>query len=257
MNIFDWLPELLLVFSRISAFLLVTPIFGRNVPAQVKVGFSAFLAIVSWLTMTDQDDLVFDTAYIGMILREVLVGLALGYLTVLFFAILQIAGAFIDLQMGLGIASVLDPVTGNQSPLMGNFKYILGLLIFISINGHHLLIRGIINSYRWIPLQGESVIRVIDGNVSEFLLRSLGMVFLLAFQLASPFIAVMFLIDLCLGILAKTSPQMNIFVIGVPIKILVGFAMFVVLIPGFFALFQALFERMLTGMDQLMQVVGG
>ncbi len=256
MEIMDWLPALLLLFCRITAFFISTPIFGRNVPSQVKIGFSAFLSIVTWMTLPDTSSVHFDTIYIAMIIREIIVGLVLGYITSLFFAVFQISGSFIDMQMGLGIASVLDPVSGIQAPLMGNFKYLMALMVFFSINGHHLLMRGLILSYKWIPLSGQGLIHMVDGQVSNFLLQSLGIVFMLSFQLASPFVAVMFLIDLSLGILTKTAPQMNIFVIGVPIKILVGFMMFIVLIPGFLYLFEMLFQRMLGSLDDLMRIVG-
>jgi flagellar biosynthetic protein FliR len=197
----------------------------------------------------------FDDTYLLSVMREVLVGLALGFTAYLFFTAVQVSGSFVDLQMGFGIANVVDPLTGAQSPIIGNFKFIVAILLFLAVNGHHYLLQGLMDSYRWVPLSNELFARIYRGDVSNFLLDSFIHMFYLAFQLAGPLIVSLFLADVALGILARTAPQFNIFVVGLPFKILLGFVVILVMIPGFLFLFQHLFQTMFAAMRQLMFIL--
>ena len=95
-----------------------------------------------------------DLSYVILIVQEVLVGLLLGFTAYLIMTVVQTAGAFIDIQIGFSMANVIDPFTGTSSPLIGNFKYYLALLVFLSMNGHHYLFDAIMYSYDWIPITG-------------------------------------------------------------------------------------------------------
>lgn len=252
-----YLPNWLLIFCRITAFMLVSPIFStRGVPATWKIGISAFIALLIFAAAGLKDPVIMDGLYIGSIIREILVGLLLGFTAYIFFTTVQIAGAFIDIQMGLGIANVIDPMTGAQSPIIGNFKFIIVILLFLSFNGHHFLIDGIMRSYEWIPLSGNLFDSIQSGAVHEFLFRSFSNVFELALQMSAPLVVALFLTDVGLGILSKTAPQFNIFVVGVPIKIMVGFLLLIMIIPGFLILFQDLFGKMFQAMEQLVRLIG-
>lgn len=253
-----YIPNWLLIFCRVSSFVMIAPVFStRGLPAQWKVGLSAVLAFLAFAPAgMGEHPAEFDWLYIVSILREILVGLLLGFAAYLFFTAVQIAGAFIDIQMGLGLANVIDPMTGAQSPIIGNFKFILAMLLFLSFNGHHLLIDGLIRSYEWIPLSGELFARIYEGRIHEFLIRTFMTVFTLALQMAAPLVVAMFLTDIGLGILSKTAPQFNVFVVGVPIKLLVGILLLLLIIPGFITLFQQLFASMFDSLSQLIQLVG-
>lgn len=189
-------------------------------------------------------------------MREVLIGLLLGFIGYLMFMAIQTAGSFIDIQIGFGIANVIDPMTGTSAPILGNFKYMIALLMFLSMNGHHHLLDAIVYSYKWIPMNNDLFLRMVDGSLSEFLVRTFAQSFVLAFQMSAPLVTALFLTDVGLAFLARTAPQYNVFVIGVPLKIIIGIALLLVLMPGLAVLFQNLFEIMFESMENLLGLMG-
>jgi len=249
-------PVFLLIFCRITSFFVVAPVLStRGVPPTFKIGLGFFVSLLVYLTYGASESVDTGAAYLLLIVREVLAGLLLGFVAYLFFSVVQTAGAFIDLQMGFGMANIIDPVTGTSAPMMGNFKYMLLTLIFLSLNGHHYLLSALMRSYEWIPLDNRLFARMADGSAADFLARAFSETFLLALQLSAPIVVAMFLTDVGLGFLAKTAPQYNVFVIGMPIKILVGFLILILLIPGFTALFGSLFADMFEALESLLNLL--
>lgn len=250
--ILQLLPPFLLIFCRITSFFVVTPIFSaRTIPTHYKIGLSAFLSFIIVASEVGEQPVVIDALYALSIMKEIVIGLLLGFIAYMFFTVVQTAGSFIDLQMGLGMANIIDPMTGAQAPLLGNLKFFIATLLFLALNGHHYLIAAILDSYEWVPLSSDLFAKLYDGSVNEFLVTSFSQAFALAFQMAAPFVAAMFLVDVGLGILTKVAPQFNVFVIGIPLKILIGFLMLMLLIPGFYNLFSELFDRMIKAVQQL------
>jgi flagellar biosynthetic protein FliR len=251
--ILDYLPNFLLIFCRITGFFVTAPVFStRGVPAAFKIGISLFVTLIAFSSVGLGEAAAFDWEYALSIVKESLLGMLLGFTAYLFFTAAQIAGSFVDMQMGFGIANVIDPMTGVQSPILGNLKFFVAMLLFLSMNGHHYLLSAIMDSYAWIPLDNAWLKNIASGSVSTFLFESFVQVFKMAFQLAAPLVVAMFLADLGLGMLARTAPQFNIFVIGIPLKIIIGFLLLLVMIPGFLALFQALFAELFEAMYRLM-----
>lgn len=256
--IFQYLPYFLLVFCRITSFFVTAPIFSsQGVPAQFKIGLSFFVALFTFFTVSLDVSVEWSFGMISLILKEVFIGLLLGFVATLFFRVVQIAGSFVDIQMGFGIANVIDPMTGMQSPILGNFKYFIMVLLFLSMNGHHLLLRGIMQSYQWVPLDHSIFSYIESGAISSFLIDSFILAFTSAFQMAAPMIAALFLTDVALGILAKTAPQFNVFVIGLPLKMMIGYIVLILLVPGLLYLFSQLFEMMFEEISQLLQMLAG
>jgi flagellar biosynthetic protein FliR len=228
----------------------------RSVPAPFRIGIAFFMTLFTFMSIEVQF-MEIDAAYILMVLREVLIGVLLGFVAFMFFTVIQISGSFVDMQMGFGVANVIDPMTGMQSPLVGNFKYFLALLIFLSLDGHHYLLTAIMNSYEWVPLDNMFFARIYEGSISSFLLRTLSTMFVLAFQLTAPMIVAIFLVDLGLGMLARTAPQFNVFILGLPLKNMVGFLILLVMIPGLLYLFQQLFSRMFEAVGEILMIIQG
>lgn len=254
-----YLPNFLLIFCRITSFFVVVPIFStRGVPPTFKIGLSLFLTFLIFMSsgLLKEQAVALDGAYMILIMKEIVIGLFLGFIAYMFFNAVQIAGSFIDIQMGLGIANVIDPMSGIQSPIMGNFKFFIAILLFLAMNGHHYLIEAIVRSYEWVPLSNDVFARIAAGSPSEFLIRAFAGMFGLALQMAAPLVVCLFLTDVGLGILSKTAPQFNIFVVGVPIKIIVGFLLLIVVIPGMLYLFQDLFRSLFESMEQMSKLLG-
>ncbi|MBU7317345.1 flagellar biosynthetic protein FliR [Paenibacillus oleatilyticus] len=256
--VLQYLPGFLLFFCRISSFFVIAPVFAaRNVPMQLKVGLSFFVAFITFFSIGLTTPVAMDSLYILSVFREVFVGLTLGFIAYMFFQVVQISGAFIDLQMGFGIANVIDPLTGAQSPILGNLKYMIAMLLFLSFNGHHYLLEGIMRSYEWIPLNNELFVENYNGQLSDFMLKTFSQVFAISFQMAAPLVVAMFLTDVGLGLLARVAPQFNIFVIGIPVKIIVGFILLLLLFPGYELIYKEKFSTMLETMAKFFGLFTG
>ncbi|WP_312029505.1 flagellar biosynthetic protein FliR [Paenibacillus sedimenti] len=216
---FKVLPSFLLIFCRITSFFVVVPVLSsRNVPTMFKIGLSIFISLIAFTTLSINEPVLIDGQYVLLILREMLVGIVLGFLAYIFFTVVQTAGAIMDMQIGFSMANVIDPLTGVSTPMLGNLKYMVAVLLFLTFDGHHYFIRAIIDSYQWIPLNNQLFDRIYNGQISDFLFQSFSKMFYLSFQLAAPVVAALFLADLGLGLLTRVAPQFNIFVIGAPLK---------------------------------------
>lgn len=247
----------MLVFCRITAFFVVTPVFSsRNIPAYVKVGLATFVSLLTFSGLGIQQ-VPIDSVYFLSILKEIGVGLLLGFIGYMFFAVVQIAGAFIDMQMGLSMANIVDPLTGVSSPITGNLKFMVAMLLFLVLNGHHLLLTAIVQSYDWIPLQNDAFAQMYSENMTEFMIRSFTDSFALAFKMAVPLVAALFLTDVGLGILARTAPQFNIFVIGIPLKIIVGLVLLSFFFINMMPMFSKVFEALFVAMEKAIALLGG
>ncbi|WP_334072972.1 MULTISPECIES: flagellar biosynthetic protein FliR [Paenibacillus] len=247
----------LLIFCRMTAFFVVAPIFSsRGVPMNFKVGIAGIISLLIVTIQGTNQAIPNDLGYLLLVFREVLIGLLMGYVAYLIFSVIQTAGSFIDIQIGFGIANVIDPMTGASAPVIGNFKYLIATLLFLTINGHHYLLDAVIRSYNWIPLSNEAFQRLYHGSVSEFLVRTFSQSFMLAFQMSAPLVVALFLTDVALGFLARTAPQFNVFVIGIPVKIIVGLVVLLLLVPGFIVAFENLFEVMFKALHNLFGTLG-
>lgn len=249
------LPIFLLIFARVLAFFVAMPLFSyRTIPTMFKIGFSFFMALIM-LNTVDATTLVIDHTFIFLLVKEVLVGLFIGLIAYIIISAIQVAGGFVDFQMGFAIANVMDPQTGAQSPLTGQYFYMFALLFLLAVDGHHLIIDGIYNSYAFIPV--ESFVPFGDRSIADFVIDSFNYMFVAAFQMAIPIVGTLFLVDIALGIIARTVPQLNVFVVGLPLKILVSFLAIFVFLALYITIVENLFSAMFNTMRQLMQLFGG
>ena len=247
---------LLLMIVRVSAFFVSLPLFSyRTIPPQMKIMLAIALAWMMYYTI-NVDPIPIDGTYILLVLKEVIVGLMLGLTAYIVMSAVQIAGGFIDFQMGFAMANIIDPQTGTQSPLMGQFFNFLALLTLLAINGHHLMLDGIYYSYQFMPID-QLFPNFGSENTVEFIMKLFGTVFAIAFQMSAPIVATLFLVTLALGITGKTVPQMSIFVIGFPIKIAVGFFVLIVTMGVTIQVMRNLIELMLVSLRNLMVILGG
>ncbi|RIW36421.1 flagellar type III secretion system protein FliR [Bacillus salacetis] len=246
----------LLVFMRVSAFFITLPLFSyRSIPAQHRIGFAGAIAWIMYYTI-DASPIALDAAYILLIMKEAMIGLFIGFTAYMIISAIQVAGSFIDFQMGFAIANVIDPQTGAQSPLVGQYLYTFALLLLLAVDGHHLLLDGVFYSYQFIPID-QAWIPFGNENLVEYIINTFNSVFIIAFQMSIPVVATLFLVDVALGIVARTVPQLNIFVVGFPIKIAVSFLVLFIVLGVMMALMQQMFELMMFTMRDLMKIIGG
>ena len=246
----------LLILTRITAFFVTVPLFSyRSIPATQRIIFGALLAWMLVYTI-DVPDMDIDGTYLLLVMKEAVIGLFIGIIAFIVMSAIQIAGGFIDFQMGFAIANVIDPQTGAQSPLLGQFFNSLAILLLLALNGHHMLLDGIFYSYQFMPVN-HLWPAFGDERLVEFVIRTFATSFAIAFQMSIPVVATLFLVDLALGITARTVPQLNIFVVGFPIKIGVSFIVLLITMGVMIQVMRKLFEVMIAGMRDLMIILGG
>ncbi len=212
----------LLILVRITAFMYIAPIFGMSsTPGRVKIGFSAFVSILLYQVILPKDGLEYSGvfAYSELVIREVLVGLLIGYAANICNTIVQTAGKLIDMNIGLSMATEYDPTTNSEvSIVAGMYNYFILLLLLVS-NMHLYIFRTLVDSYTVIPI-GKALFNM--DSLYASMVRFMGDTFVIAFRIFLPVFAVAMILNCILGILAKVAPQMNMFSVGMQIKLLVG-----------------------------------
>lgn len=239
----SWLYAVLLCSIRLGAVLSLSPVLGGfTLPAYVRVllvmGLSALL--VSGL---GQGVPVLPPSLGGVVLQvlaELGVGAQLALAVHCAFAVFSMAGRLLDVQIGFGIGGVFDPATRSSSPLLGGILSLVAVVVFFSAGGLHLLIRGIAFSLQHVPLGGYRLFS-LEGVVRQF-----GQVFSLGLQLCAPVVFCLFFVDVGLAVLSRNLPQMNVLVVGMPVKLLVGLGLLalsaVYMAPAFMRVFAAVFS---------------
>ncbi|MCW2277927.1 flagellar biosynthetic protein FliR [Heliophilum fasciatum] len=240
------LDTLLLIIVRVSGIMLLAPIFNqRGFSTLGKAGTSFFLALIVFFSLPAEKLPPVPSElfpYALTVVQEALLGVAIGFILQFVFSAIMIAGQMIDVQLGLGIVSVIDPLWGGQAPISGNFLQLLALLIFVIFDGHLLIVKALIESFHTIPITQALWGQVDAGAMADYMARVFSGVFLTGIQLAMPILAVTLITDFALAIVARTVPQLNIFVVGVPLKLLVGLAAMWVLIPFYLDALDKLFS---------------
>ncbi|MBE3574856.1 MAG: flagellar type III secretion system protein FliR [Firmicutes bacterium] len=238
-------PVFLLVFVRVSGVLATSPFFAsRAIPLPVKALSPLLLAFLLWPSLPAHTRAPSQwPQYVGAVGAEVLVGVLLGFLISLAFAVFQMAGEFVDIPIGFSLANVLDPVFGAQQSILARFLYVLATVVFFAINGHYAILMAMARSFSILPLGG---FRQWPG-LTELVTRYFADTFALAFQVAFPVVAAMLLTDVAFGIVNRTVPQVNVFIVGFPMKILVGLLFLAILLP----FYVATVERIFSGDSQL------
>lgn len=231
----------LLIFVRMTGLFVTAPIFGRrNIPVYFKVGFAFMTAllmanVIKVGHIVDTDNFMIYAFYV---VKEFLVGVLIGYVAYAVFTSIYIAGQIIDMQIGFGMVNVLDPLSNIQVPITANLYFILAMVIFLITNGHHMLITALFQSFDLLPL-GTAIIGpdMLENTVGVF-----QNMFSIGFKIAAPIVAAVIITDIVLGIISKTIPQMNVFILGMPLKILIGIIIIMLTIPAFVSI-----VTMLTG----------
>ena len=230
---------------------MLAPVFGaRGVPAMVKLGFAASLTVIVYPLIHATNPPIPSELllFIAVVIKEVLVGVVIGFVIYTFTAVLQGAGQLIDFQMGFTMGAAIDPVYGVQSPMMGNFQMVLATMLLLATNAHHYLIAAMVKSYAYIPINPTNV-----PSDYHYYVELLVHVFSLAIQLAMPVFGALLVSDVGVGLLARTVPQLNIFAIIFPVKIAFGFIILFLSIPFWGEAIAQLFKTNMSWILELYQ----
>jgi len=229
----------LLIFVRVAAMMAILPIFGdQAVPVMVRLGLSFFIAVIIY-PIVPKTVLVPQgvSEFIFQLSQTIFAGLFIGFFGIIFFGAIQLAGEIAGFQMGFAIVSVLDPMSRIQMSIIAQFQNFMAILIFLLLDGHHLLIRGMVESFQTVPLLGAT----LNGNLGQILIQMTGQMFVVAVKISAPIFVTLLLTNVGLGIVARTLPQMNVFIVGFPLQIGLGLATLAISVPLFFYVFEKYF----------------
>lgn len=253
------LNVLLLVFSRIAGYFVADPIFGRNnLPNIFKLALSLAISFLILTTLDLAEVENIRTAgffYVCIIaVKEFIVGLIIGYIVNLFFAVFMVAGGIVDTDVGFAIARVVDPYSGYDMSISGNFMFIFAALAYLAIDAHHQLLRLVSGSFKILPISLNLNFRL---EYLGFIIALIDDMFLYAVKIAIPVVIAMFIVNVVLGILARTMPQMNVFVVGMPLKIFVGIIMIYFVIMQYDAIIADILKAIFNFENQLFRLIKG
>jgi len=225
----------ILIFLRVSAVIVFIPVLGdRNVSVKIKGGLALLISALLFPNVAvNAANVGFDI--FSLFIRmggEVLIGAAIGFTSQLLFSGIQLAGQLIGFQMGFSIANVIDPASSQQVSITAEFMYILMLLVFLAFNGHHIFISGLAKSFQTVPLLGFS----LSGKLTAGMVDMMRSIFEVAVKIGAPLMALMFFITIGMGLIARTVPQINIFIIGFPLQIAIGLVGMGLTMPFFLTL---------------------
>jgi len=208
------------VLVRVSILIFLLPLFGaRDIPALWKAGLSLVMAVVITPVVPVPEALPQKAAEVVVAAAgELILGLTLAVGVRFLFASVQLAGQFMSFQMGFSVGKAIDPQEGGQSTSLSELLYIFTVLIFFATDGHHLFIRALAHSFQVVPVTTFSW----SPSLVEALVRTSSEMFVIALKIAAPILVALFLSNLCLGIVARTVPQVNVLMIGFPLNIGIG-----------------------------------
>lgn len=244
----------MLIFARITGLFLIAPVFGvRMLPFQIKIGLSLIISIILLNVISQPQQLIMNNliTLVISLANELIVGLIIGFAAQIVFSAIEYAGFLIDFQLGFSMANTIDPQFGTQIPLMGNFKYVLAIMVYLLTNGHHILITALAKSYNFIPIAGFN----FDGKIMEIVTNIISGMMITSIKIALPVVGVLFVVDLALGLLARTVPQMNVFVVGMPAKLIVGLITLVIALPLYILLLNTLFDGSFKDVFSIMKAM--
>ena len=248
-----WLALLAFPMARILGFVGAAPVFGNNaVPRRVKlvVGLAVTMGVLPVVTATPPEA-IDSWAGILILFQQTLIGIAMGLVLRVVFAALDLMGEIISLQMGLSFATFFDPVAGGQTAVVGEFLTLIATLVFLSLNGHLLMIDALARSFEWLPVNAT-----LPHKGGWLVLARFGAsIFASGLLMALPIVTALLITNIALGVLTRAAPQLNLFAIGFPITLTVGFGVLLLALSHLAPLLQHIYDAGFTTLADLVRAL--
>jgi len=249
-KIAEWLPIFLVVFARLSAMTMTMPIFGYktvNVRIRVMLSFMLTLIIVPVLGAKQFSEINSIITLLILLMKEILIGMMIGFGARLLFDGFSMAGEFIGRQMGMAIMNVLDPTSQEQQPIVTQFWMLIMVTFFIITNSHYFLIETLFQNFTLIPPGGGH----FSAELGRTFISGGSQLFKIAVQFAAPAMIFLLLVDISIAFIARVMPQMNVFFVTLPLKIGVGMMVLIISLR----LFQVLFSYINDEIENMVIVI--
>ena len=244
------LQTIILIFIRITSFIVVSPGFSiKGLPSVAKIALSMGITLATYSAVPVMEQEAGTFFFAILILKEVLLGIAIGFITKLFFSAVEIAGNFVDFQVGFSMGAVYDPSMGINVSYYGKIYYWLSMCVFYLTNLHHIVIKSLIQSFQSMPISSTNI---GDFGV-EGMMKLLGIIFELAFNLSAPMVIVALLTEVILGLISRSVPQINVLILGMPLKIVASFVIMLILLPTLIENIHEILPLMVKYMNEFVQ----
>lgn len=220
-SIYD-LEYFLLIFTRVSCFMFIAPFFSlNNTPARIRIGLSFFSSMLLYTALTPADAVVYHSVleYSIIVMKEAVTGFLIGFGANICTSIVNFAGSIVDMETGLSMATLMDPATRENTSITGVFYQYVFMMLLIATGMYRYLFGALADTFTLIPVNGavfrsDSLVRSMTAFLSDYII--------IGFRIVLPVFCVILMLNAILGVLAKVSPQMNMFSVGIQLKILVG-----------------------------------
>ena len=244
----------MLILARMIGMMFIAPMFSRNnIPATIKVGLSMIMSyIILPFVISNVNIDVGLSEFIFILIKEVFTGFCIGLCMILIFNIFLAAGSNADINIGLSMAQILDSSTGSNTTITGQLFNVFAFLIFLGLDIHHLLIKAIINSFELLPI---NTIDLYKNEFLDFLIKLNSYILISSLLIVIPIIITLFLGNILLAFISKVMPQMNVFIVGMPFKIIVGFAIFYITLSAIKGVVIDIFEKMMEYVFLLINIL--
>ena len=235
-----WLAALIFPLVRILAMISTSPVLGnQQVPKRVKIGLSVLLALIVAPTIAEMPSIpVGSPQGLLIIIQQIIIGVAMGFTLRLIFTTVEMAGELAGLQMGLGFASFYDPVNSAYSPIVARWLGMIAILAFLAADWHLYMLSALAQSFVTLPIGGS-----MSDNGFYSVAGWGASIFAFGLQIAMPIVAALLFTNIALGILTRTAPQLNLFAVGFPITLTIGFVVLILSLPYFIPLFDRLVQE--------------
>jgi len=245
--------KFVLVLVRTSGVIMIAPVFGAAaVPTRIKAAFVLLLSFVLTPMVASEAPALNNALAYGVVaVRELSIGLMMGFTAILAFGSFQIAGQFIGRQMGLALGELADPLLEQQASVFSQFYYILAMLAFVAVDGHHWFLQALGASFASIPLGGSSLpASVTAGMVDRFVA-----VFIAGIKMAAPAVCVLVLVTIALGMLSRAAPLLNMLMISISLRIAVGLVVIGIMMPHVYRYGSFLLENIRSDLSLLVKAL--
>jgi len=242
------------IFVRVTGIFVLTPVFSiREMPLTAKGFLAAGLSLVIYPIVARHlaPTTGFDLPLLLALVDHALIGVLIGLFVLVYFTAFLMASEFYSLQMGFGIINVIDPLSASSIPILGQFKSLFALIVFVSSNAHHLVIEALIYSFRVVPTLALDAGRPLSGA----LLMAAREMFVISFQIAAPIVGTVMVIELVMGVMSKVAPQMNVMIVGFQIKIVAGLFILMTFMPQIMLISERVFNRSFIMLHQVLVAI--
>lgn len=245
----------LLVLTRVSGIFLISPFFGSmNIPMMIRACTAFLISLIIFPVIDVQGAPNLPPVmlqYAALVVIELIVGWMMGFVGYVLFSAINLSGQLIDMQVGFAMINEMDPTSGQQIPLVGSFLYNLCILIFLASNGHYIILSALTESFSSVPVMTAH----FDGSIVLFMTNITGSIFVTGMKLALPVLFAILLTNVGLGVLARTMPQMNIFVVGIPAQIVAGIFVIGMTLPFYSLFLDVIFNDLYSKITVLLQTI--